>query len=767
MKPLHFFSRLALPVLALLVLAAISTEPDPVALRNAAIERKVDSVLSLMTLEEKIGQMNQYNGYSELTGPGSKEGSTLKKHNDIKSGMVGSMLNVLGAKETREAQELVMKNSRMKIPMLFGYDVIHGYKTMFPIPLGEAASWDPAVAEASARIAAAEASAVGIHWTFAPMMDLARDARWGRVMEGSGEDPYLSSLFAAARVRGFQGQDLAAPTTIAACAKHFATYGFAEAGKDYNGVEISESTLRNMVLPPFKAAADAGVATFMNAFNDINGVPATAHVHLQRDILKGEWGFDGFVVSDWASIGELVPHGIAADNREAARLAVTAGSDMDMESVCYLENLAGLVRSGVVEERLIDDAVRRILRLKFRLGLFDDPYRYCNPERERSSLLTPEHLAAARDGARKSIVLLKNDGNLLPLSKTLKTIAVIGPLADDKDSPLGSWRAQAVAGSAVSLLEGVRAAAGPNTQVLYQEGCKLAVGDRHFVRELKINETDKSGFPAAVAAAKKAQVVLVAIGEDCWQTGEGRSQTDITLSGVQEALLMELRKVNPNIVLVLMNGRPLAIPWAAENVPAIVEAWHLGSEAGHAIADVLFGAYNPSGKLPISFPRSTGQVPIYYNHKSTGRPTGGEMVFWTHYTDERNDPLFPFGYGLSYTTFSYSEPRLSAPEMSLGRSGKLEVRVTVTNTGSVEGKETVQLYIRDLVGSNTRPVKELKAYRQITLRPGASQEVVFTLTPADLAFYTASGRWEAEPGDFQVMTGSNSRDVKMASFKAR
>lgn len=725
------------------------------------IEKKVDALLAKMTLEEKIGQLNQYTSRWEMTGPapGGDENQVLQ---EIKSGRVGSMLNVTGAQATLEAQKLAVENSRLKIPMIFGYDVIHGYKTMFPIPLGEAASWDPQVAELSARVAAKEAAAAGLHWTFAPMMDISRDARWGRVMEGSGEDTFLGTQMAVARIKGFQGDNLASTETVAACAKHYAAYGFAEGGRDYNTVDISEATLRNVVLPPFKAAVEAGVATVMNSFNEIGGMPATISTHLLRDILKGEWGFDGFVVSDWNSIGELIPHGVAANKEEAARLAITAGSDMDMEGACYI-TLKEQAEKGVVKEALIDDAVRRILRIKFRLGLFDDPYQYSDPEREKNTLLSPENLAAAREVARKSIVLLKNEGGLLPLKKEGQRIAVIGELAASKDVPLGSWRASADPNSAVSLLEGIQKAVSNPAAVTFAKGPDYIVGQRAFQTKLQYNTTNRQGIAEAVAAARNASVVVMALGEDCFQTGEGRSQTEIGLKGLQQELLDAVYQVNKNVVVVLMNGRPLEITRMAGTVPSIVEAWHLGSEAGNAIADVLFGDYNPAGKLPVSFPRAVGQLPLYYNHKNTGRPTGDEnVVFWSQYNDQPNTPLFPFGYGLSYTTFSYEELKMSTE--TLTKNGTLQVSVKVKNTGSVAGEEVVQLYLRDLVGSLTRPVKELKGFEKVMIQPGETKEVQFTLTPADLAFFTAQGKWEAEPGDFKLWVGPNSAEGLEAAF---
>ena len=749
----------------LLAAAAASGGAAAQGLVDPVVEKKIDALLAQMTLEEKVGQLNQYSSNLDLTGPAPSAGDQKRVYDQVRGGQVGSLLNVIGADATRRAQQIAVEGSRLKIPLLFGLDVIHGYRTIFPVPLGEAASFDMALVERSARVAATEAAAAGQHWTFAPMLDIARDARWGRVMEGAGEDPYLGARVAAARVRGFQGRELGALDVIAACAKHYAAYGYAEAGRDYNSVDISESTLRNVVLPPFKAAVDAGVATVMNSFNEIGGVPATGSAHLQREILKGEWAFQGFVVSDWGSIGEMVPHGYVENLEQAARAAIQAGSDMDMESRAYVSHLAAHVRSGAVSEKLVDDAVRRVLRVKFRLRLFDDPYRYSDAAREKQVLSDPTHQQAAREVARASIVLLKNESGLLPLDKELKRIALIGPLAADKDSPLGNWRAQGVEGSAVSLLEGVKAAVSPSTRVDYALGAALTQGRRTGATELAFNTDDRSGFAAAVEAARGADVVVMALGEDAYQTGEGRSQVDIGLKGLQEELLRAVLGVNKKLVVVLMNGRPLAIPAVAESVPAIVEAWHAGSQAGHAIADVLFGDYNPSGKLPMSFPRSVGQLPMSYARKSTGRPAQTPLVFWSHYTDSPNEPLFPFGYGLSYTTFSYSEPRLSTPE--LDKDGELEVRVTLTNTGSRAGSEVVQLYVRDVVGSVTRPVKELKGFQKVALGPGESREVVFRLKPSDLAFYTAAGRFEAEPGAFGAFVGGSSRDVKEAGFTLR
>ena len=758
--------RLWLIMLAGLCLFSFKSETGSKRQLDPVIEAKITDLLSKMTLDEKMGQLNQYTSKWEMTGPAPKGTNEQQMLEMIKSGLVGSMLNVTGADATRKTQKLAVENSRLKIPLIFGYDVIHGYETMFPIPLAEASSWEPELARKSARIAAVETSASGIQWTFAPMVDVARDARWGRFMEGSGEDPYLGSLFAAARVKGFQGDDLAANNTIAACVKHFAAYGFIEAGREYNTVDISESTLRNVVLPPFKAAADAGALTFMNAFNEIGGVPSTANSHLLRDILKGEWNFDGFVVSDWNSIGELLIHGVAADKKEAAKLAITAGSDMDMEGNCYVPNLKKLVEEGTVDVTLLDDAVRRVLRVKFLLGLFDDPYKYSDENKEKSSILTKENLQAAREAGKRSIVLLKNDGQLLPLKKEGQKIALIGELAADKDVPLGSWRAKAITGSAVSLLEGMKSAVVNSDDLSYTKGPVYVSGKSLFTLQLEFNTTDKTGIDEAVKIAKSADVVVLALGENCFQTGEGRSQTDIKLKGLQQELLEAVCAVNKNVVVVLMNGRPLDISWMATNVPSILEVWHLGSEAGNAIADVLFGDYNPAGKLPVSFPRTVGQIPIYYNHKSTGRPSDGEgNVFWSHYTDAPNDALFPFGYGLSYTTFAYSDLKLSSETILKGEN--IKVSVTVKNTGNVSGEEVVQLYIRDLVGSITRPVKELKAYEKISLKSGESKVVTFDLGEKDLEFWGADNTFKAEPGDFRLWVGTNSAEGLETSFKLK
>ena len=728
------------------------------------IERKVDSLLQLMTIEEKVGQMNQYNGFWDVTGPIPEGGSAEKKYEHLRKGWVGSMLSVRGVKEVRAVQKIVVEESRLGIPLIIGFDVIHGYKTLSPIPLAEAASWDLAAIKKSAEVAAAEASSVGINWTFGPNVDIVRDARWGRVMEGAGEDPFLGSRIAEARVHGFQGDDLSATNTIAACAKHFAAYGFAEAGKEYNTVDIGTSTLHNIVLPPFKAAVNANVRTVMNSFNEINGVPVTGSSFLQRDILKGKWNFDGFVISDWASINEMINWGHAKDKREAAKIASTAGSDMDMEGNVYIEELAQLVKDDVVKEAILDDAVRRILRVKFELGLFENPYKYCDEAREKEMIGNPKHHEAVLDMAKKSIVLLKNENNLLPLKKEGQKIALIGALANDKTSPLGSWRIASDDETAVSVLEGMQAYKG--NELTFAKGAEFFIGKQSFLNEVVVNTTDKSDFDEAISVAKNSDVVVMVLGEHGFQTGEGRSRTNLQLPDVQQELLEAVYKVNKNIVLVLNNGRPLAITWADKHIPAIVEAWQLGTQTGNAVAQVLYGDYNPSGKLPMSFPRNVGQVPIYYNYKNTGRPIDKDgNVFWSHYMDVEKTPLYPFGYGLSYSTFEYSDLKLNGSSFEIGND--INISVNVKNTSSVDGKEVVQLYIRDLFGSITRPVRELKGFELTALKAGETKTINFTLNKETLGFYNNDGKYIVEAGDFKVFVGGSSITVHETSFELK
>lgn len=734
-------------VLAIVALIMASTSVAPAQKRfdEQEMKVKIDSLLSIMTLEEKIGQLTLYTSDYDVTGPTIREGYK----EDIKQGKVGAIFNAFGAEYTRMLQEMAVEETRLGIPLLFGYDVIHGHKTIFPIPLGESASWDLEAIEKSARIAAIEASAEGLHWTFAPMVDIARDPRWGRIAEGSGEDTYLTTEIALARVRGFQGDDLYDLSTVLACTKHFVGYGAGLAGRDYNTVDMSDRVLREVYLPPFKATVDAGVASFMTSFNELDGVPATGSHYLLTEILRNEWGFEGFVVTDYTSINEMVPHGVVADEYEAAELAINAGVDMDMQGGVYQEHLSKLVQNGEVEEERINQAARRILEMKFRLGLFNDPYRYSNVEREKEMVMTEEHLDAARDVARKSIVLLKNEAQTLPLKKDIKTLAVIGPLADNKKEMIGSWSAAGDWSKSVTLLEGIKAAVSPNTKILFAQGTN-------------INDDATQGISEAVKTAKKADAIVLAIGEEALMSGEAASRASIDLPGKQLQLAQELHKTGKPVIVVLMSGRPLTINWLDENAPAILETWFLGTQAGHAIADVLFGDYNPSGKLPVTFPRSVGQIPLFYNNKNTGRPISDEK-YTSKYLDIPNTPLYPFGYGLSYTYFTYSNLKLNKPQYTMDE--QIDVTVTVTNSGDMKGEEVVQLYIRDLVGSVTRPVKELKAFEKIALAPGESQQVNFTLSKDDLAFYTRNMEFKAEPGDFKVFVGTNSEECLEADFK--
>jgi beta-glucosidase len=723
---------------------------------SKTIDAQVQELLAKMTLEEKIGQMNQYSGFMDFTGPEPDKGQAATKLDHIKKGWVGSMLNVHGVENVRAVQKIAVEESRLGIPLVFGFDVIHGYKTISPIPLAEAASWNLEAIKRSAEIAAEEASAAGINWTFAPMVDISRDARWGRVMEGAGEDPFLGSQIAKARINGFQGQDLAASHTIAATAKHFAGYGFAEAGRDYNTVDVGTTTLYNVILPPFEASLEADVKSVMSAFNVLNGISATGDQFLLRNILKDQWDFQGFVVSDWDSVGEMVNHGYAEDGRDAAKKAVLAGTDMDMESYHFIEELASLVEAGEVDEDLIDDAARRVLKVKFELGLFEDPYKYLSKDRENELVYSPKFKDEVSDIARRSIVLLKNDNNILPLKKSNQKIAIIGDLAQDKTSPLGSWRIAADDGTAESLVEAMQAYEANNI-INYTAGPQLIIGETKFVKELNVNTTDRSGFDEAVKTAKNADVVIMNLGEHGLQSGEARSRTRLGLPGLQQELLEAVYKVNPNIVLVLQNGRPLTLNWADENIPAIVEAWQLGSFSGSAIAQVLYGDYNPSGKLPMSFPRHVGQLPLYYNHLSTGRPNDPNQndVFRSHYTDEVNTPLYPFGFGLSYTNFTYNNFKVTT-KTSLNT---IEVTVNVENSGDMDGTETVQVYIRDLVAQISRPVKELKAFQQVKIKAGEKVNLTFALTEEDLGYYLPNGDWIFESGEFEIFLGSNSQDT--------
>lgn len=714
---------------------------------STAIEQKVNELLAKMTLAEKVGQLNQYNGDWEATGPVTKD--VGNKIDEIKQGRLGAVLNIMGTTHIRTFQDAAMQ-SRLKIPLLFGQDVIHGYRITFPIPLAEASSWDMDAIEKAERIAATEASASGINWTFAPMVDIARDPRWGRVMEGAGEDPYLGSLIAGARVRGFQGNGLGSTDAIMACAKHFAAYGAAIGGRDYNSVDMSLRNLWEVYLPPFKAALDAGVGTFMNSFNDLNGIPATGNSYLQRDILKGTWGFKGFVVSDWGSIGEMINHGYVKNNYEAAEVAIKAGSDMDMESRSYIGNLVKLVDDKKVPVSLIDDAVRRILRKKFELGLFDDPYRFINPGRERSSLNRPENVEAARDMAQRSIVLLKNERQLLPLSKDLKTIAIIGPLAKAKKELKGFWSLDIDPNEDIpSLWDAMLKQAG-TTRLLYAQGCN-------------ITDNSRVGFADALAAAQQADVIVMAMGEAPDMTGEAKSKANIHLPGIQEELIKAMKATGKPVVVLLMAGRPMIFNWTADNVPAILYTWWLGSQGGNAMADVLYGNYNPSGKLPITFPRSEGQIPIYYNHFNTGRPaqSDNDLFYKSAYIDLPNSPRYAFGYGLSYTTFQYRDMQFDKIIPEMKDNDMLAVSFTIENTGKVTGEEIVQLYIRDLVSQPLRPIKELKDFKKVLMQAGEVRRLTFYIKRDELAFYNDKLERITQPGEFQIMIGSASNDIRL------
>ncbi|HUF78614.1 MAG TPA: glycoside hydrolase family 3 N-terminal domain-containing protein, partial [Thermoanaerobaculia bacterium] len=696
-------------------------------------------------LEEKLGQLTQMRGRWGDTGPYVPEGG----FDEIRRGEVGSFLGVFGAELTRELQRVAVEESRLGIPLLFAHDVIHGFRTVFPVPLAEAASWNPRAVERAARIAAVEAAAHGLHWTYAPMVDVARDPRWGRVVEGAGEDPFLGSVMAAARVRGFQGEDLARPDTLLATPKHFAAYGAAEGGRDYDVAEVSERTLREVYLPPFRAAVEAGAGSLMAAFNEVAGVPMHAHRRLLTDVLRGEWGFDGVVVSDFTGVQELMAHGIAATPAEAGVLALRAGVDVDMVSRIYLERLPAAVRAGELAEAVVDQAVRRVLRAKAALGLFEEPYRYADLARERAAALAPEHLEAARALARESIVLLRNQGGVLPLAKDLPRIAVVGALADSARAALGSWAGAGREEDAVPVLEGIRRAVSPGTEVVYAPGAGPR-GD------------DTGAFAAAVAAAERSDAVVLVLGEDYDMSAEAASRASLDLPGVQLELAKRLHATGRPLVVVLMNGRPLAIPWLAEHAPAILEAWYLGVQMGPAVADVLFGDHNPSGKLPVTFPRTVGQVPIYYNHKSTGRPPHPDQKYTSKYLDVHWTPLYPFGHGLSYTTFAYGEPRLSRAAM--GPADTLTVSVAVTNTGGRAGAEVVQLYLRDDHASVTRPVMELRGFEKVELAPGESRTVSFRLGPEELSFYDQRMQRVVEPGSFTVLLGGSSAATREARF---
>ncbi len=724
-------------LLCLLILTGCGKDKDQ---RNAEVDKFVDDLLSRMTLEEKIGQTVLYtSGYDVITGP--TVDPNYKEY--LKKGMVGGIFNAVGADYTRSLQKIAVEETRLGIPLIFGYDVIHGQRTIFPIPLAESCSWDLEAMERSARIAASEATAEGINWIYAPMVDISRDPRWGRVAEGAGEDVYLGSLIAAARVKGFQGDNLSAVNTVVACVKHYAAYGATMAGRDYNTVDMSLNELWNTYLPPFKAALDAGCGTIMTSFNDLNGIPATGNRYLLKDILRDKWNFNGFVVTDYTSINEMIPHGYAKDEKHSAEIAMNAGVDMDMQGGVYMNHLKTLIDEGKVSEKDVTEAARAILKIKYKLGLFEDPYRYCDASREKTDILTPANKEAARDMARKSMVLLKNDKQALPLKEN-KRIALIGPLVKDKYEILGCWSAMGNRDTIpVSVYDGLVEAIGKD-KISYAKGCD-------------IQSEDTKGFAEAVRVASVSDVVVMVMGEFHNMSGENNSRTNLSLPGVQVDLLKAIKKTGKPVVLVLMNGRPLTINWEKDNLDAILEAWFSGTMGGTAIADVLTGKYNPAGKLTMTFPQNVGQIPLFYNHKNTGRPYDPnvpQFAYGSRYWDVSNEPLYPFGYGLSYTTFAYSDLELSSKEIT--KDSPLKVSVKLTNLGGYDGEEVVQLYTRDLVGSVTRPVKELKGFKKVFLKAGESKVIDFTLSVNDLRFYNSQLEYVYEPGDFHLFVGGSS-----------
>lgn len=739
-------------ILCIVLITFLSCQSDKKPANNPSSQKLemefVNSLMEQMTLEEKIGQLNLYTAGGDVTGPTMNENYIA----EVKAGRVGAVFNALSVSFNKELQRMAVEETRLGIPLLFGYDVIHGYRTIFPIPLAESCSWNMELMEKTAALAAEEAASAGINWTFSPMLDISRDPRWGRVAEGSGEDPFLSSMIARARVKGYQGEDLESPQTILACVKHFAAYGAPVAGRDYATVDMSERMFRDVYLPPYQAAIEAGASTVMTAFNEFNGVPATANSYLLDSILRKEWGFDGFVVTDFNSIKELNNHGFSENDEMAAILSLNAGVDMDMQSDIYAANLMNLVKSNRIEEKKIDDAVRRILTLKYRLGLFKDPYLYLDEEREKTTIYSDKILNHALASALESIVLLRNEnyggGKILPLSKDIKNIAIIGPMGKNKLDMLGCWHAAGDERKVTNLFEGIQEVV-PDANILYSLGCDFE-GD------------DISGFSHAVKTAQQADVVVLAMGENDAQNGEAASRSQIGFPGVQSRLIAEIRKTGKPIVLLIMAGRPIIINNEEQQIPAIINTWHLGTQGGRAIAQVLFGGYNPSGKLTMTVPRNEGQIPVFYRQKNTGRPYNPQDRFTTKYLDIPNEPLFPFGFGLSYTQFDYSSLQLS--DSIISQQEELVVKVMVRNSGKIGGEEVVQLYVRDLVGSVTRPIKELKGFQKIHLEPGESQWVSFTLKSDDLRFYNKEMKFVAEPGAFMVFAGTNSAECLSAKF---
>ncbi|MCD7972744.1 MAG: beta-glucosidase BglX [Candidatus Azobacteroides sp.] len=754
-------------ILTVLSLCALSFTIQAQLSKTSEMDAFITDLMSKMTLEEKIGQMNLPSDGDIITG--LAENSNIAEK--IKLGQVGGMFNIKGVEKIKEIQRIAVEESRMKIPLLFGMDVIHGYETVFPIPLGIACTWDMEAIEESARIAAVEASADGICWTFSPMVDISRDPRWGRVSEGNGEDPYLGGQIAKAMVRGYQGKDnsYSSNTNILSCVKHFALYGASEGGRDYNTVDMSRVRMYNEYFYPYQAAVNAGAGSVMASFNVIDGVPAHGNKWLLTDVLRNQWNFKGFTVADYGGIGEMVVHGLG-DMQTVSALALNAGLDMDMVSEGYLNTLQKSLAEGKVTEAQIDQACRYILEAKYKLGLFSDPYKYCDVNRAKKDIYTAEHRAIARKTAAESFVLLKNEGNILPISEK-QTIAVVGPLANTRSNMPGTWSVAANLSTPATVVEGLKSVAGNNANILYAKGSNLTsdpvleenstVFGRSLDRDARTEEELRA---EALKIAAQADVIVAAMGETSEMSGESSSRVNLDIPDTQKALLKELLKTGKPVVLVLFTGRPLTLTWEDENIPAILNVWFGGSEAAYAIADVLFGKVNPCGKLAATFPRHVGQIPIYYNHLLTGRPASdnGFEKYRSNYLDEKNAPLYPFGYGLSYTQFTYSDVKLSAS--TLATNGQITASVTVTNNGAYAGKEVVQLYIRDMVGSISRPVKELKGFEKISLQPGESKTVQFTITPEMLKFYNYDLQYVFEPGDFEVMIGGNSRDVQSAQF---
>lgn len=749
-------------VLLFAVLLVTASQLKAQQTNDAKMKSFIDALMKKMTLDEKIGQLNLPGSGDIVTG--QAQSSDIGKK--IREGKVGGLFNIKSVAKIRDVQKVAVEESRLKIPLIFGMDVIHGYETVFPIPLGLSCSWDMKLIENSARIAAVEASADGINWTFSPMVDICRDPRWGRISEGNGEDPYLGSEIAKAMVKGYQGNDLKANNTIMSCVKHYAMYGAAEAGRDYNTTDMTRQTMYNVYFPPFKAAADAGVGSFMASFNEVEGVPATANKWLLTDVLRKQWGFKGFVVTDYTGINEMIDHGIGDLQTVSAR-ALNAGIDMDMVG----EGILTTIKKSLAERKTtvaqIDAACRRILEAKYKLGLFEDPYRYCDENRAKTEVFNAANRKVARETAAQSFVLLKNEGNILPLKKS-GTIALVGPLADNPENMPGTWAVAARFSEAITVLKGLRDVGGSNVKILHARGSNLDADSLFeeragmFGKSLRRDSrTAQAMIDEAVGIANQSDVVVVAAGESAEMSGESSSRSNIEIPQVQKDLINALLKTGKPVVLVLFTGRPLAIKWESENVPAILNVWFGGSEAGYAIADVLFGEVNPSGKLTTTWPQNVGQVPLYYAHKNTGRPLEeGKWFskFRSNYLDVSNDALYPFGYGIGYSAFSYSDIKLSST--SLKGNQTLTASVTVTNNGKYDGKEVVQLYIRDVVGSVTRPVKELKGFQKIELKAGETKTVAFSVTPEDLKFYNYDLKFDWEAGDFEIMIGGNSRDVK-------